>query len=415
MAVPGESFFSWDPPKAKPYVSHGLSFEKACAHHAEQTFHASRVYVIVSKSISKTPAFTALKEALGDKLVGVRYGILPHTPWGDVFELTADLKAKEVDLIITLGGGSISDGVKLARLFVANGVTTTQGVDVLWEKCNSMMGSQPAERDDVKPATIPCINVPTTLSGGEFTPAGGATDPKTHHKRVLRHESMYADIVVFDPSLSVSTPAHVWLSTGVRAVDHCIEGLYANAPDARPEISPELINALRTLLVSLLQTKKNWYDTEARLKSMLAVKDSIKGVFNGIGASHGIGHQLGPMGVGHGETSCVMLPYVLKYNWQHGDEKVRDQLRPVLGAFWDEPTVVEQLDLKDLDRGSADPGDLVAAFVEALGMPRSLGHFGVGKDRFELLADNAMEDWCTIANPVKLDKAQVVEILQMAA
>ncbi|KAI6091547.1 Dehydroquinate synthase-like protein [Hypoxylon rubiginosum] len=415
MAASGESFFLANPPQPKPSISHGLTFDKACAHHAANTFHASRIYVIVSRSISKTDDFTALKTALGDKIVGVRYGILPHTPWDDVLALTADIKAESPDLIITLGGGSITDGVKLARLFEANDVLDMDGVDAIYAKCKLDLRDMTKSAPGVKPAGIPVINVVTTLSAGEFTPAGGATDLQTHEKRILLHPSMMADIVMFDPALTLSTPARFWFSTGVRAVDHCTEGSYGNLPRADPSLNTELIQALRQLLVSLLETKKNWDDLDARLRSQLALSTAVKAIVNGMGASHGIGHQLGPLGVGHGETSCIVLPYVMKYNWTHGGDEARAALGRVASAFWDEPTVVEALGLKESDRDSTNPGDLVAAFVSKLGLPQSLGQFNIGSDQFGLLAENSLTDPCTIVNPVKLDKEKVIEILQMAA
>ncbi|XXG95477.1 hypothetical protein Hte_001741 [Hypoxylon texense] len=415
MAASGESFFLANPPNPKPWISHGLTFDKACAHHAENTFHASRVYIIVSRSISKTEDFTALKTALGDKIAGVRYGILPHTPWDDVLALTADIKAKNPDLIITLGGGSITDGVKLARLFEANDVLTMPGVDALYAKCKADLRDLTKATPDVRPATIPVVNVVTTLSAGEFTPAGGATDLQTHEKRILLHGSMMADVVVFDPALTLSTPARFWFSTGVRAVDHCVEGSYGNLPHADPTLDPEFVRALRQLLASLLATGRNWDDLGARLRSQLALGTAVKAIFHGMGASHGIGHQLGPLGVGHGETSCIVLPRVMQYNWAHGDEGVRASLRRVASAFWDEPAVVEALGLEESERGATDPGDLVAAFVAELGLPRRLGEFGIGSDRFGLLAENALSDPCTIVNPVKLDKEKVIEILEAAA
>ncbi|KAL7622455.1 hypothetical protein AAE478_007960 [Parahypoxylon ruwenzoriense] len=417
MAAPGESYFAAFPPKRKPYISHGLTFDKACAHHAENTFNASRIFVVVSKSISRTADFTGLQTALGDKIVGVRYGVASHTPWGDVLALAGELKAKNPDLIVTLGGGSITDAVKLARLFVANNVVDMGGIDALFEKCKADLTTADATATaasiaGVQPAKAAVINVPTTLSGGEFTPAAGATDLQTMLKRNLLHASMYADIVVLDPALTISTPERFWLSTGVRAVDHCVEGLYANLPGADPARSEDLANALRALLASLLRTKKDPLDRDARLRAQLALSTSTGAIFNGMGASHGIGHQLGPMGVGHGETSCVVLPFVMKYNWAHGDAKVRDSLGRVAAAFRDEPAVVEALGLKSAD---GDPGDLVAAFVEALGLPRSLGQFGIGAEMFDVLAENSMADPCVLVNPVVLDKEKVIEILRMAA
>ncbi|KAI0014743.1 alcohol dehydrogenase [Xylariomycetidae sp. FL0641] len=406
-AAAGEEFYAWEPPKPRPFVSHGLPFADACAHHARHTFKATRVYVVVSRSISQTPAFAALQAALGERLAGVRRGIRPHTPWEDVFALAADLRAADPDLIVTLGAGSVTDGVKLARLAAANGLDGFAALDALFDE-----NGQPVPGGILKPAFIPVVNVPTTLSGGEFTAAAGATDLASGHKRVVRHDSLMADLVVFDPRLTVSTPARFWTSTGIRAVDHCAEGLYA---DGLGELRGVLARALRRLLVSLLRTQQNWEDAEARLASMLGVRDAIRGVARRMGASHGIGHQLGPLGVGHGETSCVVLPQVLRYNWARGDAGVKAKLRPVVDAFYDEPEVAAALGLQERDRDAADPGDLLAAYVRKLGLPGSLGEFGIGRDQFNGLAENAMRDWCTANNIVPVDKEKVVEILEMAA
>lgn len=80
MSAPGETYRPVFPPATKPHLSTGLPFAEACAHHVNNTYHASKVYVIVSNSISKTDNFTKLTDALGDKIVGVRKGIKPHTP-----------------------------------------------------------------------------------------------------------------------------------------------------------------------------------------------------------------------------------------------------------------------------------------------------------------------------------------------
>lgn len=415
MAAPGESYNAAFPSQPKPYLSHGLPFDKACAHHAENTFHASRIYIVVSRSISKTDAFTTLQTALGDKIVGVRYGILPHTPWEDIFALAEDLKAKNPDLIITLGAGSITDGVKLARFFLANNVSDLSGVDALWAKCKADLRNMHNSPPDVEPATIPVINVPTTLSGGEYTPAAAGTDMKTFEKRNLLHASMTADLVVLDPALTVSTPARFWLSTGMRGVDHCVEGMYGNLATATPAQTAALARALQQLLAGLLRTKEQWDDRDARLQTQLVVRTGVTSLANGMGASHGIGHQLGPLGVGHGETSCVVLPCVMRYNWAHGDETVRGALRRAAAAFWDEAAVVRALGLEDAEREEVNPGDLVARFVGKLGLPQSLGAFKIGSERFGGLADNSLTDPCTMVNPVKLDKEGIVEILKMAA
>jgi len=113
MTASAESYRLAFPSKSKPYISTGLPFPKACAHHVTNTFHASKAYVIVSNSISKTDNFVSLRKALGDKVVGVRNGIKPHTPWDDVLEIVKDIRENGADIIITLGAGSLTDGAKV--------------------------------------------------------------------------------------------------------------------------------------------------------------------------------------------------------------------------------------------------------------------------------------------------------------
>jgi alcohol dehydrogenase class IV len=113
MAAAGESYKLAFPPKTKPHISTGLPFPAACAHHITNTFHASKVYVIVSNSISKTENFANLQQALGDKIVGVRRGIKPHTPWDDILEIVKDVQEKGANIIVTLGAGSLTDGAKV--------------------------------------------------------------------------------------------------------------------------------------------------------------------------------------------------------------------------------------------------------------------------------------------------------------
>lgn len=113
MAAPGENYQLAFPGKPKPHISFGLPFTAACSHHVKNTYRASKVYVIVSNSISKTENFSELQKSLGNKIVGVRKGIKPHTPWDDVLAITKDIQAKGTDLIITLGAGSLTDGAKV--------------------------------------------------------------------------------------------------------------------------------------------------------------------------------------------------------------------------------------------------------------------------------------------------------------
>jgi alcohol dehydrogenase class IV len=98
---------------------------------------------------------------------------------------------------------------------------------------------------------------------------------------------------------------------------------------------------------------------------MMGVVEAVQGLKSGLpmGGSHGIGHQLGPLGVGHGETSCILLPAVLKYNYAHSDEKVRTLQGKILGVFWGDGTITEVLTKRGLKKETADAGDVVGAVI----------------------------------------------------
>ncbi|KAK4174678.1 Dehydroquinate synthase-like protein [Triangularia setosa] len=418
MPLSGESYFAALPPSPKPLVSLGFPFDVACAHHATHTFSAKRIYLIVSPSISKTSAFTTLLTALGkDKVIGIRHGIRQHVPWPDALEVAADLDRLSADLIITLGAGSLTDGAKVANFAAANKAFTLDALDKLHIRSDG--------KTEKKPVGTPTINIPTSLSGGEYNVSGGATDLRSGIKSSFKHHSIGAQLVILDPALTVSTPERVWLSSGMRAVDHCIEGLTSIGfrDGGNEEVEGCCVEGLRLLLPNLLRTKKDPGDLEARREEMLGVIEAFRGLTSGVlpmGASHGIGHQLGPLGVGHGETSCVMLASVLRWNLKNavvGEDGrwVEERQRKVLEVFWENATVAEALQGRGLSRETASAGDAIEAYVAALGLPTSLKEVGIKGDKLEGLARNSMTDRCIPTNPVAIEnEGKLLEILELA-
>lgn len=96
-----------------PRVTYGLPFYEACSIHVKEMFRSQRTYVIASKTLSiQTNVLNQLQEALGDNLVGTWIGIKPHTPLKELIPIMDDMKARRADGLITLGGGSLSDGGK---------------------------------------------------------------------------------------------------------------------------------------------------------------------------------------------------------------------------------------------------------------------------------------------------------------
>ncbi|WP_371433519.1 iron-containing alcohol dehydrogenase, partial [Novosphingobium sp.] len=242
------------------------------------------------------------------------------------------------------------------------------------------------------------ICVPTTLSGGEFNALSGATDEAIQHKQGYEHRNMAPVMVVLDPALTVYTPEWLWLSTGVRAVDHAVETLASHLSNDFADGLAD--SALRLLVEGLSRAKADPQDMEARLKCQIGAWQSMISIIGGVpmGASHAIGHILGgTCDVPHGYTSCVMSPYVLAWNAEH-DASRQGRILQCLGNT--HGTASEALD----------------AFIRSLGMPRTLADVGVGEDRFQQVAEYTMLDIWGRTNPRPVrSPADILEILRKAA
>ncbi|KAK4952197.1 hypothetical protein LTR10_010119 [Elasticomyces elasticus] len=397
------------------YVSNGMPFEEACTHHVKHTYNAKRAFIIASGSlIRNTDEVSKLEKALGDRYVGTWPGLAPHTPWDEVVEATKDAMAKQADCLITLGGGSLVDGAKAMLLFMANNITSVEDIRVFEKKCSARdaMGRTAAEIPVISPS-IPLICVPTTLSGGEFTWYTGGTFSDTNEKTIMAHPFCGPRLIVNDPRLTTTTPEWVWLSTGVRGIDHCVEA-YCRMHTPDEDMDSQAIEGFKLIVANLLITKQERFNEEARLQCMEGVNRVTIMLKKGIlpGASHGIGHQLGPLGVGHGETSCILLPSVMKWNTKVNGDK-QDKLKVIM---WNEPPIAKVLEKRGLEPESSDAGDALDAIFRELGMPRTLKEKGIGRDKFHALAVNSIRDPCCHYNPIPVEREeQVLEILEMCA
>lgn len=98
-----------------PHISHGLPYQLACNKHVKQTYNASRVFIIASRSLTQnTDKLSLLLDELGqDNVVGVQKGMASHSLWSEILQVTAQARSKNADCIVTLGAGSLTDAAKL--------------------------------------------------------------------------------------------------------------------------------------------------------------------------------------------------------------------------------------------------------------------------------------------------------------
>ncbi|HEX3575675.1 MAG TPA: iron-containing alcohol dehydrogenase [Rhodopila sp.] len=375
-------------------VIYGIPLAQALADEANR-LGAQSVYVLASGTLNReTDVIDTVRQVLGNRLAGVCARIGAHTPRTDVVAAANEARAAKADLLLTVGGGSVTDAAKMVGLCLGNDVSAPEDLDRLRAVVTP---DGKTERPPVKPPAVRALAVPTTLSAGEYTPFAGCTDTVRHAKESFSHPLMMPQAVILDPSVTTHTPEWLFLSTGIRAVDHAVETICSISPAAFSDGTS--LQALRLLSSGMPAVKTNPNDMAARLNALLGAWMSIMGSHNGVpmGASHGIGHVLGgTAGVPHGYTSCVMLPHVLRFN-----EPVSAERQAWVSAA--------------LGRPNEPAGDAVAALIAGLGLPGRLRDVGVKQDQLDEIAAGSMHDRWVHTNPRKIEGPQAVRALLDAA
>ena len=365
---------------------------------AEQArrLNAQRVLLMVSGTLNRnTDEIEKIRRALGNHCVGVFDRMPPHTPRSAVIAAAEQARAAGADLIVTIGGGSITDGAKAVQLCLANNILTAEALDDL----------RPVKGPDGRMVPPPCkppvvrqISVPTTLSAGEFSALSGVTDERHKVKELFRHPLIIPRAVLLDHAITVHTPEWLWLSTGIRAVDHCVEGICSN--EANPFADAQALRGLTLLTRGLNRVKADPANMQARLDCQFGSWLSMAPLAADVpmGASHGIGYVLGAVfDIPHGHTSCIMLPAVMRWNKPANADR-----QALIAAAMDQP--------------GADAADVLDAFIDGLGMPRSLHAVNIGAESFDRIAAQAMGTPWVPRNPRLIaGPAQVREILELAA
>jgi maleylacetate reductase len=375
-------------------VIYGTPFPEALAAEVDR-LEARAVFVLASGTLAReTDTAEGIRAALGNRLVGVFARIGAHTPRTDVVAASNEARAAKADLLVTVGGGSVTDAAKMVGLCLGNDVTDPAQLDPF---AATIKPDGSTYRPPTAAPGLRAVAIPTTLSAGEYSWFAGCTDTIRHVKQSYGHPLMVPRSVILDPALTRFTPEWLFLSTGIRAVDHAVETLCS--PEAQPFSDSACLHALRLLGPGLRAVKADAGDTEARLACQLGAWMSMIGAQNAVpmGASHGIGHVLGgTAGVPHGYTSCVMLPPVLRYN-----EAVTTERQAEVSEALGQP--------------GRPAADVVAELVAALGLPGRLRDVGVREDQLDRIAEESMHDRWVHTNPRKIEGPATVRRLLDAA
>ena len=305
-----------------------------------------------------TPGRTAMvksvAEPLGIRVAGVFDRVVMHTPLELAEEARRLAASVQADCCVVVGGGSTIGFGKAIALTSA----------------------------------LPLLAVPTTYSGSEMTTIWGISEGGA--KKTGRDPKVLPKTVIYDPALTLELPPHVSAASGMNAMAHCVEALYAH--DGNPIVSMMAEEGIRALASALPRVMENPKDIEAR-------SDALYGAWlagctistTSIALHHKLCHVLGgSFNLPHAETHSIVLPHAVRYN-----ESAAEAMRRIERAL-----------------GKRDAAAAIYDLEKKLRLPLRLADIGMKEQDLERAARIAAD--APYPNPRKVEYAPVLELLRHA-
>lgn len=324
----------------------------------------SKAFIITGSSLAtKTNVIKQVEDLLtSSHHAGTFSKIGQHAPVAQLDEATKAVENDPaIDTIISIGGGSPIDSAKAISYRVN-------------EKTGNFLFH---------------ISIPTTISAAECTFMAGYTS-KDGTKTGVRDPKIAPSIIIYDATFAIHTPEQLWLSTGIRALDHAVELMYNPAATEAPckALSLTSIQALFEFLPKWKSDPKNEdFITKCQLAAFTSLNPMGVNVVGGIGLSHSLGYALGsPYSIPHGITSCLTLGKVVKLKAE--DPAAAEQIARILPFLGESKTGDDKKD-------AIKVGDLIIDLVKRLGLETNLREYKVSEDqvgKITKLATGGKED-----------------------
>jgi len=298
-----------------------------------------------------------IAEMLGERAAGVFAGAVMHVPIESAREARAEARRLGADCAVAIGGGS----------------TTGLGKAIALD------------------SGLPILAIPTTYAGSEMTPIYGLTEGG--EKKTGRDPRVMPRTVIYDPELTITLPASLSVTSGLNAIAHAAEGLYAH--DGNPIVGLMAEDGIRALARALPLIKRSPSDLDARSDALYGAW--LCGTVLGqvaMGLHHKLCHTLGgSFNLPHAETHTVVLPHALAYNAEAAPQAMAAISRALASSSGNAPAALQR-------------------FAAALGAPTSLKAIGMPADGLDRAADLAAKT--PYPNPRPLDRAALRALLQRA-
>ncbi|KAJ9363502.1 hypothetical protein DTO280E4_2484 [Paecilomyces variotii] len=296
-----------------------------------------------------------LKEILKGKVAGVFTEATMHTPTHITDKALEYAKAQGADSVISIGGGS--------TIGLGKAISVRTG--------------------------LPHICIPTTYAGSEMTPILGETADGI--KKTRSDPKILPGTVIYDVDLTMTLPASMSATSGVNAIAHAVEALYAR--NTNPIINLMAIEGTRALASSLPQIVQDPSSTEARSSALYGawLCGTCLGSV-GMSIHHKLCHTLGgSFNLPHAETHTAVLPHAISYN----APKIPEAMKKLAEA---------------LPESNGDAIHGLNVLLEKLQVKRGLKDYGMKEEDIDKAADIAVSNpyW----NPREIERAPIRELIR---
>src|SRR5438270_1767368 len=332
-----------------------------------------RIFLVTTEGRLASPDGERLTKVLGRELASTFAGVQSHVPAPAVQAAVQQARRDGVDAVVSFGGGSCADLAKAVCYFTER-EAGTPGATWL---------DRPA---------LPHVAIPTTYSGAELTPFFGMTDPASRRKSGGGGPTIAPVAAVYDPDLTVSTPARVSAETGMNALAHCVECAYS--PARTPEAEAVALAGIRLIARWLPAVVDDPVDLLARTHMLEGAVLGGRALQNAaMGVHHGLAQLVGGRtGIAHGLANAVILAHAMRFNAGVVSEEMR-RIGDALG---------------DVD----DPAGAVARLVQRLGLPTGLSDCGVTDEDIDAVVRLSQSSPGVQMNPRPVSEDDAREILE---
>ena len=334
-----------------------------------------RVMLITTGGRLASEAGEELVRRLGRSLSTTYDGVRSHVPTDTVQAALGMARDRDVDCIVSFGGGSCADLAKAVSFFVEQEAGTP--------------GASYIDRP-----VLPHVSIPTTYSGAELTPFFGMTDEATRRKSGGGGPTTAPLAAIYDPVLTTDTPARVSAETGMNCLAHGVEAAYS--PARTPEAEALALGCIERVAAALPLVVDEPDSLPARRIMLEGAVLGGRCLQNAtMGVHHGLSQLLGGRtGMPHGLANALLLAPSLRFNAE-AVPKAAARIATALGAGAD-----------------GDAAGAVDALRDRLGLPGRLSDVGVDDDDLDAVARMAEGNANVRNNPRPVSEAEARELLE---